>query len=255
MSPAEMMEKLAEPFPVKDIRWRVSRSGTGPDGVWCRVLAYITARALQTRLDEVMGVENWRNEPPKIIMVGSLPAFACGLSLRFGDEWVTKWDVAEPTNIDSAKGGWSGANKRAGAQWGVGRYLYYLDEVRAETSSRKEGSDWKYGRLTQADGGHVFFWKVPRLPGWAMPREVGEEKVLVRDVGMLKSMWKEKYAPDLTNREELKAGFERFVSVTAGSPFPIEDAAMWSRDAFNKVYQRIKNHEAGTDASSDIPFA
>ena len=126
------LTKLADPFPLEDIEWRVSRSGRGGNGIFCMTLAYITARAIQKRLDDVCGPENWRNEEPRMLDVNGKTAFAVGISIRIGEEWVTKWDVADPTNIEPAKGGFSGAMKRAGAHWGIGRYLYYLDETFAE---------------------------------------------------------------------------------------------------------------------------
>ena len=43
------LRKLAEPFALEDIEWRVSRSGTGKQGVFAMVLAYCTARAIQKK--------------------------------------------------------------------------------------------------------------------------------------------------------------------------------------------------------------
>ena len=91
------LRRLAEPFPAEDIEWRVSRAGMGPKGIYCRVLAYITARAIQSRLDDVCGPSEWRVEEPRIISVNGKSAFAVGISIRIEGEWVTKWDVAEPT--------------------------------------------------------------------------------------------------------------------------------------------------------------
>ena len=43
------LSKLALPFPHDDIEFRVSRAGMGGKGIYCRVLAYITARAIRGR--------------------------------------------------------------------------------------------------------------------------------------------------------------------------------------------------------------
>ena len=53
----------------------------------------------------------------------------CGISIRIGAEWVTKWDGAENTELESVKGGLSASMRRAAVQWGVGRYLYRLPRV------------------------------------------------------------------------------------------------------------------------------
>ena len=61
-------------------------------------------------------------------------AIEVGISIRINGEWITKYDVSDPTQIEPVKGGFSGAMKRAGAQWGIGRYLYQLQETFAEVS-------------------------------------------------------------------------------------------------------------------------
>lgn len=100
------LARLADPFPAEDIEWRVSRAGMGKSGTFCRVLAYITARAIQSRLDEVCGPENWRNEPLTVHELRpGVVAMQVGIAIRVGDEWLTKYDVAEPSNVEPAKGG------------------------------------------------------------------------------------------------------------------------------------------------------
>lgn len=107
-------ERLAAPFSPEDIKHR-----KGPNG---KQLPYVTNRAIQDRLDEVMGPANWKNEFREWGQ-GS-PGVLCGLSLRIDNEWITKWDGAEQTDIEAVKGGLSDAMKRAAVQWGIGRYLY-----------------------------------------------------------------------------------------------------------------------------------
>ncbi|WP_243664619.1 Rad52/Rad22 family DNA repair protein [Rhodothermus marinus] len=69
-----------------------------------------------------MRPENWRNE----FRPGPGGGVLCGISIRIGDEWITKWDGAENTDIEPVKGGLSSAMRRAAVQWGIGRYLYRL---------------------------------------------------------------------------------------------------------------------------------
>ena len=150
---------LDEPFPHEDIEWRVARAGLGGKGIFCLVIPYITARAIQKRLDDVCGPDGWKNEEPRVIDVNGKTAFVGGISIRFKDQWVTKWDVADPTNIEPAKGGFSGAMKRAGAQWGIGRYLYYLDETFAEVEEKEPAGSrlWNWAKLPKDKGGREYW--------------------------------------------------------------------------------------------------
>src|ERR1700732_3076772 len=57
-------------------------------------LAYVDARAIQDRLDEVLGVEGWADDY-ECLPDGSV---VCRLRLRLGEEWVTKVDVGSPSD-------------------------------------------------------------------------------------------------------------------------------------------------------------
>ena len=268
------LSDLATPFAPTDIEWRVSRAGYGSTGkgLYCCVLAYITARAIEERLDSVCGPENWRNEEPRIFELqggkdGARSAFAVGLSIRvrsnvllptneYATEWITKWDVAEPTNIEPAKGGFSGAMKRAGAQWGIGRYLYHLDEVFAETTETKPGSDriWNWARLPKDKGGGEYWWKTPGLPAWALPVDVEVSKPVTKaELDNLKSIWRHKFLPASKNAAELREGFARFVTSIVGE-FPIADLSCWTQDALERCTQRITDTSDPSGVCQSVPF-
>ena len=124
------LSKLKEPFKAEDIEWRIQQSGETNGRIWAKVLAYVTARAIENRLDEVCGPENWKNEFRK---EGENGEYLCGISIKIDGEWVTKWDGCSASgtnsNIDGFKTALSGSIKRAAATgWGIGRYLYSLDE-------------------------------------------------------------------------------------------------------------------------------
>lgn len=164
--------KLKEPFPACDIEWRLQQCGTSKNGkVWAICLAYVTNRAIQNRLDEVCGPENWKNEFVK----GPDGGVLCGISIKCGNEWVTKWDGAENTNIEAVKGGLSSSMKRsASTGWGIGRYLYDLDEGFAVVSPNGKFK----GRTKE---GTNFNWDPPKLPSWALPGGNGKNNNLNRD--------------------------------------------------------------------------
>lgn len=154
--------KLKAPFPESDVQWRISRCGVSNGKPWARVLAYIDARAIQDRLDEVFGFAGWSIEYEH---TGG--GVMCGISARIyqPEPWVIKWDGADATDIEPFKGGISSAMKRAASAWGIGRYLYNLEEAFAEVS--KERVD---GAHYHKDGkGNEFYWKPPKLPRWALP--------------------------------------------------------------------------------------
>lgn len=157
------LKKLSEPFPPNDIEWRIGQSGMKNGKVWAMALAYVTSRAIMERLDDVCGPGGWQNQFTKAPDGGTL----CGISIKVDDEWITKWDGAENTNIEAVKGGLSGSMKRAGVQWGIGRYLYKLDAsfVNCGESGTNRGThiDNKSKQRT------YYKWTPPQLPSWALP--------------------------------------------------------------------------------------
>lgn len=155
------LSKLKDCFEPNDIEWRLQQCGKGSNGkIWGMALAYVTNRAIMNRLDEVCGPENWKNEFKAAPDGGIL----CGISIKIGDEWVTKWDGAENTDIEAVKGGLSGAMKRAAVQWGIGRYLYKLEEswINANENGAYRG---------KTKDGTTFKWDAPSLPAWALPKD------------------------------------------------------------------------------------
>lgn len=169
---SDIHKQLMAPF--KKIHWRMGATNkkrrerdTGDRNARAtkgQPLAYVNARDVMKRLDEVVGPENWQCEYPY--------KGCCRIGIReivFADkEWVDKQDLSTYSLLnhswiwksnggaeskqDPEKGRYSDAFKRAAAVWGVGRYLYYLP------------SPWvpmdEYGKFTP-----------PELPDWAKYRE------------------------------------------------------------------------------------
>ncbi len=162
------LSRLDEPFPPEDIEWRVQQCGIADSGkAWAMVLAYVTNRAIMKRLDDVCGKENWKNE----FLPGPDGGVMCGISIRVGDEWITKWDGAEKTQVEAVKGGMSGSMKRSAVQWGIGRYLYGLEENFAESSAEKrQGWNRASFKDKKTQQFKELWWQPPTLPGWALPK-------------------------------------------------------------------------------------
>ncbi|POP46888.1 recombinase [Superficieibacter electus] len=156
------LSRLDDPFLPGDIEWRIQRAGKSGENIWAKVLAYVTNRAIMKRLDEVCGKSGWRNEYRDIPNNGGVE---CGISIKVDGEWITKWDAAENTQVEAVKGGRSGAMKRAAVQWGIGRYLYSLEEGFA-TVSKERLNGYNYAKTKELG---AFYWSPPPLPSWAMP--------------------------------------------------------------------------------------
>jgi hypothetical protein len=102
---------LTQPIPPEEIKQR-----QGPGG---KMLDYIDARTVMDRLDE-LGADVWQDR----FVDRADGSVRCGISILVDGEWVTKWDVGTESDIESDKGSYSDAFKRAGVKWGIGRELY-----------------------------------------------------------------------------------------------------------------------------------
>ena len=119
--------KLAAPFEVHQIHWRVG--AMTQDKTKCIPLAYLDARNVMDRLDSVVGVENWQCRYPF--------AGCCDIAIRYDGEWVWKSNGAGESDIEAEKGQYSDAFKRAAVLWGIGRYLYDLPNTWVELENKK----------------------------------------------------------------------------------------------------------------------
>jgi hypothetical protein len=153
------LNKLKGEFPDLDIEWRVQRAGTSAGKGWAMVLAYVTNRAIQERLDDVVGAANWKNEYKEWHGSSQL----CGISIKVDNEWVTKWDGADATNIEATKGGLSDAMKRAAVQWGMGRYLYKLEATFVSMQPEKPADRKNWKTHYDKDTNKTWYWREPKL--------------------------------------------------------------------------------------------
>lgn len=166
-----IMEQLKAPFKPEEIHWRIGRKSK--DKTKATVLAYIDSRAIQNRLDEVVGAENWTVEYTPINLgemtrtgfdgnTSQVPlkGFMCTIKVTRQDEnfYLIRSDGANVTDFEPIKGGLSDAFKRAAAAIGIGRYLYDLKETWVDID--------KWGNFTP-----------PNLPLWALPKGYVQQPV------------------------------------------------------------------------------
>lgn len=249
---ADILEELAAPFSKKDIQYRVLRHWSrGKNGYSVLLATYVTNRAIQTRLDGVMGIDGWKNEFKD--MNGGI---LCGLSLRIDGEWITRWDGAEPTHVEPFKGGLSDAMKRAASQWGIGRYLYRLGEQYAfvrKNKPEKNTEGWQPLYEGKGDSRKLIAWWLPKpLPNWALPENERKERVpemhsLYEDIGVDDGIEEEVIetitegqALDLISIAEEHRLTEKDVLKVVRRDFGKESLNYLSKPEYEKIVKRIQ---------------
>lgn len=142
-------KKLSNYFPPQAVEWKPQ----SVQGNRALAIAYIDARAVMKRLDDVLGVDGWEDR----YTVLDDGCVVCTLKCRIAGQWVTKEDVGGESDQkdvgDKRKASFSDAFKRAAVKFGVGRYLYSLP------------SQW-----VDYDPQRRAFARAPQLPDWAIPK-------------------------------------------------------------------------------------
>lgn len=155
----DILDQLKMPFAEKEVHWRVG--STNAKKLKCQpweatsgiMLAYIDARDVMKRLDDVVGMENWSDSYEET----GRGRVICSLSIRVDGEWIVKSDGAGDTTMEGEKGAISDAFKRVAVKFGIGRYLYYLPNVWTDLKNGKPVCkpvlpDWAKGRAINLKG-------------------------------------------------------------------------------------------------------
>lgn len=156
----QLTTQLSNPFSLHDVKFKPQ----SVKGNRALALAYVDARAIQDRLDAVLGVEGWQDEY-ELLPDGSV---LCKLRLKMGDNWIVKMDVgspsAQPDGGDRLKAAFSDALKRAAVKFGIGRYLYRLPAQWVDYDPQKRQ-----------------IVSPPRLPAFAQPQAQQPAKPVIAD--------------------------------------------------------------------------
>jgi len=146
----EIIARLKEPFSSQEIEWKIQV--TTQDKARGMVVAYMDARAVQKRLDDVVGPFNWKN----VYSLWHDNSQICGISIFNAErnEWVTKFDGAENSDIEPIKGGLSDSFKRAATAWGIGRYLYELEGIWVDVEAKGKSSAIKENQLGKLESAY-----------------------------------------------------------------------------------------------------
>jgi hypothetical protein len=151
------LSKLKTPFPPDRISWRVG--STTADKKRGMALAYIDARDVMERLDEVCGPGGWQCAYPH-----ATGKTVCSIGVKVENEWVWKSDGAGDTDFEADKGALSDAFKRAAVRWGVGRYLYDVDAPWVEIEPM--GKSFKIAASELPKLRALLNRSAPEEPGW-----------------------------------------------------------------------------------------
>lgn len=191
-------ERLKEPFPPEAIGWKPQSIKGGR----ALAVAYIDARDVMNRLDDVLGTDRWE-DTYEVLPGGSV---ICTLTLRFPaaegrGTAVTKQDIGSQSDQsdegDRLKAAFSDALKRAAVKFGIGRYLYGLPIAWHEWDEVKKQ-----------------FRSPPALPAWALPkgtRQENPDREKDHAISAIEDFIKEepsleRFAGALKEYQEMKAG-------------------------------------------------
>ena len=178
------LKDLSNPFPPEDVEWFIG--ATSKDKTRGLAIPFITNRAVMDRLDQVCGITGWRNEFKNLgdrdiigadgQLMAKKSSQLCGISIWSNDrqEWITKWDGAEESDIEAIKGSLSSAMKRAAVQFGIGRYLYKLESPWVEIEQRGRSYVMKANQKIVMPP-----WAMPGGSGIPGPNDSREPEVLI----------------------------------------------------------------------------
>ena len=119
------LELLKQIIPFK---WRVQSTFDFKGGKKARMIAYVDARAVQEKLDKVVGAENWQDEYYQV-----KNTLFCKIGILINDNWNWKSGAGVPSKTEKEKGEASDAFKRAGVKWGINRDAYSVETVNLPT--------------------------------------------------------------------------------------------------------------------------
>lgn len=147
------LKDLLKPLSASEIQFRVGTLIKSKEKVFATILPFKNARTDMTVLDAIVGSNNWQS---KLRKEGD--SFIAGIAIRTSPEtdWIWKESNAAATNVEAEKGGGSGAFKRAGVMWGIGRGLYdfpkifvtleqeeyFISDVKASATGKLRPQDW-----------------------------------------------------------------------------------------------------------------
>lgn len=152
------LKKLGDFFDPQYVNWREGAINKANQiGL---ALPYLDSRHIMGRLDQVCGVENWKDE---YTAYGHNDdgGLICSISIHIEGRWVAKSDASNCTGGEPLKGAATNAFKRAAVKWRIGRYLYLFPKVWVPVENRGgQGKDrWVFTETPV----------IEKIAPWAVP--------------------------------------------------------------------------------------
>lgn len=154
MDTKEIARRLSEPFPADTIGWKPQTV----KGDRALAVAYIDARDVIARLNDVLGVGGWQDHY-RITDHGIICTLAVDVPGCITEHEDFGCFSDQPDDGDRYKAAFSDALKRAAVKIGVGAYLYSLPKQWCDFDPQKKQ-----------------FLKTPQLPRWAVPGQAEKPK-------------------------------------------------------------------------------
>tara|TARA_R100001163_G_C4955818_1_gene121662 strand:+ start:95 stop:589 length:495 start_codon:yes stop_codon:yes gene_type:complete len=123
------LSKLNVATPKGEIKYRPGSTFDWAEKKYARMLAYVDARYIQDKLDEIVGIGNWSNQFHR----DEKGILYCTITIKFIREdgsvdSVSKTDVGTESNVEQQKGEVSDSFKRCAVHFGLARDLYNLPD-------------------------------------------------------------------------------------------------------------------------------
>jgi hypothetical protein len=203
----EALTRLAEPFPAEAVQWKPQV--LSKDHRRCLAVAYIEVRDVFDRLDDVVGPAGWQTA---LQVVDGIVYGGIGIRNPQTGEWVWKWDCGEISSGSEmkAKGDVSDAYKRAGVQWGIGRYLYRLPRVWCDYDEERRQ-----------------IINPPQLPEWALPSGKAVDAQEAGEGRRVEATEKSEIGPEIGPTDFWRAVYEKGLSREEGQKL-LEEAGGWA---------------------------
>ena len=121
--------KLNAPTPKNQIKYRPGSTFNWAEKKYARMLAYVDARYVQDKLDEIVGIGNWENRYSR----DEKGILFCTITITFERKdgvvgTISKTDCGTESNVEQQKGEVSDAFKRCAVNFGIARDLYNLPD-------------------------------------------------------------------------------------------------------------------------------
>lgn len=222
------LENLKKELKFEEIEWKIQskKKDTKGNVEHTVIVPYINRKTVINRFNDCVGAENWKVEFKEWQQVNNLGGLdletlkfmftssynkagdlekkvnafisdiftksqLCGISVKIDNEWVTKWDGAENTDIESVKGGISSSFKRAANMWGIGLELSDFPIIKIE------------GNVNYINFEHLdFFKKIYETP-------IGKRKYSYTFTKNYKDLFEQGQIKALTKEEEIMEAIKK----------------------------------------------